>query len=66
MNEIKMANLLAEFLKPYFAEISLSGISSFLCVLAEEWCKIHGVDAPTFMQGLADMVKQTNETEGPY
>ena len=64
--ELMLANNIVESILPQVKEMTLSGITPLICMLAEEWCKLYHVDVVSYMQGVADIVKQTNETEGPY
>ena len=39
---------------------------SLYCMLAEEWCRHHGKDVIGFIDQIADMIKEINESEGRY
>ena len=66
MDEAEYTNEVMESILLQVREMTLSGITSLICMLAEEWCKMYHVDVVSYMQGVADIVKLENDQDGPY
>ena len=64
--ELMLANKIVESILPQVKEMTLSGITPLICMLAEECCKMYHVDVVSYMQGVADIIKLENDQDGPY
>ena len=66
MDDIMRSMSILEQLIPMTNQMTLPGVGSLICMIAEEWCKAQQEDVTVLMHNLSDMVDEVNATEGRY